>query len=330
MAHMSCRWWARATLILGVGAATACGDGTGPASSDPVRTVLFYGLEAGTNFLLNTDGSDLHAARLTPQDVYAPIAVSSGAQLVAVLAPGTVLSASLTAPGAYDTMIATLPEDALHQSEVGLGAFSPDQRYFAIVSFVPSEMLLLYDRVNHRLDSIPVDGANTAMAPAFSPDGNRIALVGANELSLFVTVITLDQPGVFGTTHLGISQFQHRPLFGWPIWTKEGVLFAVVHVADGAPDTVVSAAFDPDHPANNLTERYRAVLAPVSDERPQVVFGLRSSFSYGQDGEGLALGAQPDTNPARQAIYYVSRAVPRVRLVLDDPKTFPVFPLLIN
>jgi hypothetical protein len=327
---MAFRALQRTSLVLGVAGAVACSDSVAPATPDPTRTVLFYSIEAGTNFLLNTDGSDLHAAHLTPQDVYAPIAVASGATVVATLAPGAILSSSLTSPGKSDTMISPLPADALQQSSISLGAFSPDAHSFAVVSFATGEMLLLYDRVNHRLDTIPVDGANTAMAPAFSPDGRRIALVGSNPLNLFVTVINLDQPGTVGTVRLGTSQFTHRPLFGWPVWTSEGVLIAVVHVSSTGPDTVLSASFDPDKPQNDLVERYRAVLAPVSDERPEVVFGERSTFSYGLNGEGLALAAQPGTDPSRQAIYYASRAVGRIRLVLDDPKTFPEFPLVIN
>jgi hypothetical protein len=301
-----------------------CGDSTAPTTADPLRTILFYSLQAGKSYLLNTDGSDLHALQVATSDSVAAIAVGNGGQVVAVAAPNAILVTSVENPSKLDTIISPRP------AESSLGAFSPDGNTFAIVSYLPHEMLLMYDRVNHRLDTLDVSGANTAMAPVFSPDGKRVALVGATELALWITTVTLDRPDMIGTSHLGTSSFTHRPLFGWPAWTSDGVLIAAVHVTDSGPDTVLSMSLDPDKPANDLVERYRAVLAPVSDERPELVFGERSTYAYSATGEGFAIGAQPGTDPNRQAIYYVSRAVARVRLVLDDPNTFPEFPLIIN
>ena len=302
-----------------------CGDATAPTVSDPLKTILFYSLETGKNYLLNTDGTDLHALQVATKDSVAAIGVGNGGQVVAIAAPNAIMVTSIEDASRLDTIIAPRP------AESSLGAFSPDGNLFAIVSYVPTEVLLVYDRVNHRLDTLDVEGANTAMAPVFSPDGKRVALVGATEIALWITTVQLDQPNLSpGTSHLGTSPFTHRPLFGWPAWTSEGVLIAVVHVGSGAPDTVLSMSLNPDKPSNDLEERYRAVLAPVSDERPELVFGERSTYAYSASGEGFAIGAQPGTDPTRQAIYYVSRAVGRVRLVLDDPGTFPEFPLIIN
>ena len=313
----------KSALLLGLIVAAGCNDSMAPTTSDPLRTILFYNVDAGRSYLLNTDGSDLHALSAA-RDSLAPVAVGNGGQVVAVVAANALLVTSVENPGKLDTMIAPLP------AEMSLGAFSSDGNQFAIVSYLPTEVLLRYDRVNHRLDTLPVQGANTALAPVFSPDSKRIVLVGATQIALWVTVVQIDRPDLTSTSHLGTSRFTHRPLFGWPAWTTEGVLIAAVHLADPGPDTVLSMSFDPDHPQNDLAERYRAVAAPVSDERPEIVFGNRSTYSYGANGEGLALGAQPGSDASRQAIYYVSRAVGRVRLVLDDPKTFPEFPLIIN
>jgi hypothetical protein len=312
-----------ALLATGV---TGCGDSSGPTPTpDPVRTILFYSVEAGQNFLMNTDGSDLHVVHLTSRDSAAPIAVSPGGQAVALLSGNVIVLSSLTDPGRVDTMI-NLPAG----SEISVGAFSPDRNLFGVVSYRPTEALLVYDRAAHRLDTLPVSGANTALPPAFNADGNRVALIGATQLALYVTVVQRDRPDLTSTSKLGISRFTHRPLFGWPLWTAEGLLLAVVHVADPGPDTVLSVSIDPAKPDNDLVERYRAVLAPVSDERPELEFGDRSTYAYGAAGEGLVLGAQPGSDPTRHAIYYVSRAVPRVRLVFDRPSTFPEFPFVIN
>jgi hypothetical protein len=93
---------------------------------------------------------------------------------------------------------------------------------------------------------------------------------------------------------------------------------------------MLSVLVDPDNPVDAI-ERFRAVLSPVSDERPELIFGDFSTYAYADDGEALALGANPGTGASsRHALYLVSRGVDRVQLLLDDPAQRPVFPNFIN
>ena len=87
---------------------------------------------------------------------------------------------------------------------------------------------------------------------------------------------------------------------------------------------------DPDNPNRFLDERYRAVMAPVSDARPAVLLGLSSTYAFSPSGESIVIGAEPGTGPNRHAIYLVTPDVGRIQLLLDDPAQFPVFPLFID
>jgi hypothetical protein len=104
----------------------------------------------------------------------------------------------------------------------------------------------------------------------------------------------------------------------------------VVRVAAEQPDTILSVSIDPDRPGDDIVERFRAAMSPVSDQRPELVVGNFATYAYSPGGNAIVLGAHPGADTQRHAIYLINRAASRVQLVLDDPSEFPRFPLLIN
>lgn len=293
---------------------------------EPVRTVLFQrGSDLGI-FLVNTDGTDRQRVTIgSDTDSLIPLAVAPGGAAVALLADNAILVSSLQHPEIIDTAFAPAPR------EMSLASFSPDQRFLGVVSYVPETLLLVYDRVNRRVDSFPIpSNPPPALPPVFDATGDRVALIGVTQLSAHVTLVQRDRPELTRSEVLGFSRVLSRPVFGWPTWTDEGILFAVLRVAPEAVDTILSVSINPDRPGDDLVERYRATMSPVSDQRPELLIGDYSTYSYSPGGDALILGAHPSTDTRRHALYLINRAAIRVQLVLDDPSEFPLFPLLIN
>ena len=169
------------------------------------------------------------------------------------------------------------------------------------------------------------------MPPVFSPGNEHIVVIGATTLSLFSTVLYRGEQGRRDVHTFGFSRFLTIPIFGWPRWTSdEGLLMAFVRDGQADPDTLLSIGLDPNDPSA-FTERFRAVLSPVSDERPELIFGPEATYAYAEDGQAIVIGANPGTGSAtRHALYYLTPGVPLVRLLLDDPAQRPVFPNFIN
>ena len=305
---------------------TACGDNAVeplPDAAPAARTILVHRQDTGENLFLNTEGTEVGPVTLRPGLL--PLGAATHSQL-AVFVDNTVLVlASLDQPGQYDTIIDPMPES------LSLASFSPDELLVAVVSYAPTRAVLLYSRANRKVDTIPFNGGEPVLPPIVSPDNERVALVSMTDLSLFLTTLYPTDRGRVDTERFGFSKFLNRPIFGWPRWTEDGLYMAFVRVADAGPDTLVAGLIDPDAADEFFNEQYRAVMSPVSDERPELFIGPSATYAFSSNGRELVLGAMPGPTAAgRHAIYLVTPAVPRVQLVVDDPDRVFIFPLFIN
>lgn len=312
-----------ALMLLG---AAACGDTSPTQPSTPtVHTIVFYRQDTGQSYLLNTDGTDLRPLPYIPQG-YRPVGASRTEGVLALADANTLVLISPERPTEVDTIINPTPRP------MSLVTFSADGRYVLLLSYQQPHDVLIYDRSSQTTDSIPYDDAvEPVLPPTMSPDNKYVAVVGATPLSMFVTVLDLENPARRQTTKVGYSRYYFQPVFGWPRWTSEGLLMTYLRVYQNAPDTIVSARLDPFNPGDFVNLRFEAALSPVSDARPELNFGDYSTYAYSPDGESMILGAWPaDTASQRHALYLVTSGVPRVQLVLDDPTQYPMYPLFIN
>jgi hypothetical protein len=229
-------WGGGAAMLLFV--AAGCGDGPiGPDETDaPVlRTVVFHRQDTGENVLLNSDGTDAGALDL-PGGAAMPIAVSAIGYMMAVTQGDVIGLVRLDQPDRVDTIIQPRPGIRF------LGSFSNDAQFLAIVTFSPSVAVLVYDRANRTVDTLPYGPGGDAsgsivpvLPPVFSPDDRRIVMIGASVLSLFSTVFYLDDPSRQDTHTFGFSRFLTIPVFGWPRWTDEGLLMAFLREGNAQP-----------------------------------------------------------------------------------------------
>jgi hypothetical protein len=310
-------WWAAL-----IGAAAACADGgVTPPEVEPVRTVLVHRQDTGENVLLNSDGSE--AGRYTPGSAPLALAASVVSQTLVLLDGNAVVVGRLDQPG-LDTILFPAPVPT------SLAAISDDERFVAIVSFQPVAGLILYDRADRRADTLDFGSEPPALAPVISPNNDEIVLFSVTPLSLIATTLYRTDPTRRRTHILRVSRVLDRPIFGWPRWVDDGILMAFVRVAADAPDTLVVGLVRPDAPNALLEERYRAVMAPVSDARPELGIFDASTYAFTRDGDALALGAEPQQGTGRHAIYLVTPNGGRVQLVRDDPGQFLAYPLFIR
>ncbi|MDH4351248.1 MAG: hypothetical protein OEW56_08895 [Gemmatimonadota bacterium] len=321
-------WTPLALAALAV-AALGCGsDANGPdPGPDPantrVRTLLVHHQDTGENTLVNTDGSAAGTFADASRGMV-PIGIDP-ADGTAVLIDGTVITlVTLGKPDQIDTIIQPAP------ASLSLAAFSPNGVLVALVSYAPTAALLLYDRANRRVDTLSLAGADPVLPPAFSPDGERIALITLTDISILATVIPLDPLASAQTRRLAVSRFTNRLIFGWPRWGSDGLQIAVRRVAQEGPDTLLVGVVDPDIEGTLLTEQYRALLAPAAHPTAELDFAVESTYHLASDGQALALGAVPGTGGARHAVYLVTPGISRVQPVLDTLAQYPVFPLFIR
>lgn len=286
------------------------------------RTLLVHLQGSGENRLLNTDGSP--AGTLTGTDGLVPIGAHAGEGVVALLGRDALMLGTLSQPGVLDTVLRPIP------GEHSLAAFSDDGRQVAVVALRPFVAVLVYDRVERTIDTLLVEKIEPVLPPIFSPDGKRIALISVTELSVYVTLLDPEQPQNAYTRVLNFSKFTNALVFGWPRWIGEGIRMVSVRPADDAPDTLIVGSIYPDAPWTFPTEHYRAVLAPVSDERPELQIGPLSTYNLTQDGTAVALAAVPGTGLTPHALYYVTPDVDRVQLIRDAAGEYPVLPLFIR
>lgn len=317
------------------GLLVACGDPMAPPVEGPAHTLLVHRQTTTENILISTDGELTNGVAFAGDLL--PLGAGSGERVVAACpalippppvpscAPGSALVLlSLNVPGRVDTVIDPMP--ASHS----LVSFSNDERLLALVSYAPPAAVLVYDRANHSVDTLRYSGADPDLPPVFSPDNQRVALLSVTDLSMFVTVLHRDDPSRSQTDPLRIARLINRPIFGWPRWTEEGLILGFVRVAGQGPDTLVAGRTNPDAPNEFLEELYRAVMAPVSDSRPPVRMGLSSTYAFSADGQSIVLAADPGTGGHRHAVYLITPETARIRLLLDDPAQFPVFPLFVD
>ena len=302
----------------------ACGDDLPPEPEpEPSRTILVHQQNTGTNLLLSTDG---RVTGSSVPDGLLPIGAGPGERIVAALTPSSdaLVLVGLNTPDRLDTIIRPMP------TSHSLAAFSNDEQFVALVSYVPERVVLLYDRASQLLDSLPYGNAEPALPPIMSPDNERIALITVTDLSIFIKVLFRNDRARSFTERFGFSRILNRPLFGWPRWTDEGLLIGFLRAGQNGPDTIMAGFANPDNPNQFLVERYRAVMSPVSDARPEVLLGLTSTYAFSPGGQSIVIGAEPGTGPNRHAIYLVTPDVGRIQLLLDDPAQFPMFPLFID
>ncbi len=317
------RQWTPLVLI-GLSAAIACSD-TPTASEPAVLTILAHYQQTGENLLIDANGLGVGSLGPTTVDMV-PIGAYTTDGTIALLAGDAIVLTTLSHPEVLDTVIR--PSPLTHS----LLSFSPSGRFLALVSVRPTQGLLLYDRANKTLDTLTMGDADpeVALPPVFSPDGQRIAILTVTPLSLLVTILDLDARLQPRTEPLQVSRLLNRPLFGWPRWSDDGIHMAFRRVAEPGPDTLVVGVVQPDNADAFLEERYRAVMAPESDERPEVVFGLSSTYSLSADGLAVVLAAFPAAGATAHSLYVVTPSVPRIRIVQDEPGVVLFFPQFIN
>ncbi|HEX9727131.1 MAG TPA: hypothetical protein VGA37_01340 [Gemmatimonadales bacterium] len=317
--------------LIAVAAIVACGDPAAPDPPDevPVRTILVHRFQSGGNMLLRSDGEPGGAFTLPGGANLIPIASASRGQTFAFEHGNAIVVGSLSQPTRLDTIIAPRPTTYV------LASFSADERLVGMVSLQPTRSLLTYDRASDRIDTLPLGDAPTpALPPVYSPDGTRVATLAFNGLSVLVTLWTVGDRTRAVTDKLSVGTAIRPPVFGWPQWTDDGLMIALLHLGFDDPDTLVVALVDPDDPNAPMVERLRAVMAPVSDERPGLIMGDNATYALSADGRAIVLAADPGTASGevtlRQALYLVTEGVGRVQLLFDDPAVYPAYPLFVN
>lgn len=303
--------------------AAACGDGVVRPEPDVVRTVLVHRQDTGENVLLNSDGTE--AGTYAPGGrILTPLGASALSRTLLFLQGDAIVLGTLDQP-TLDTIVRPAP------ATLSLASFSGDERYVAVPSFEPTQGVIVYDRANRLADTLDFGQTPPDVAPVFSPDNRRVAWFTVTPLSLVITVRDRADPSRRTSETVGLSRFLNRPIFGWPRWVEGGIALAFVRVANDGPDTLVVGLIRPDDPDFPMDELYRAVMAPVSDNRPELGFGLSSTYALTTNAMALALGALPARNTTgRHAVYLVTPDIGRVQLVRDEPSEFLAFPLFIR
>src|SRR3970282_579393 len=115
-------------------------------------------------------------------------------------AGSAIVLTSLSDPEQLDTIIRAAP------ASQSLAAFSASGLLVAIVAYAPTPGLLVYDRANRRVDTLPLSGADPVLPPMFSPDDTQIALVSLTDLSIVVTVVPLANPASATTRPIAVSR----------------------------------------------------------------------------------------------------------------------------
>jgi hypothetical protein len=299
----------------------ACSDAAAPPSQPPVRTILLHRQDTGRNLLLNTDGSS--AGTFGPDlPGMVPIGASAPGGVVALLDGQVIVLVTLDHPERADTIIDPAPR------ALGLASFSADERLVALVSYEPDSAVLVYDRANQTIDTVRYGNIEPALPPLIGPGGDRIAVLSATALSLYITSVWRSDPGLLRFDAVHVSRLVTRPIFGWPRWTADGIVLAFVRLAATGPDTLVVGRFDPDAPDVPLVELYQALLAPGSDAQPE--HAVYATYALTGDVSSLVLGAQVAGGAGRQAIYLVSHGTAQAQTLLDAPTEFPVYPLFLR
>jgi len=319
------RSWTPLPLVSLALIAAACSDGpTGPeVVTPPVRSILMHFANSGVNYAWNTDRTPAGDLSLGA-DGLVPIGTHPSQRLVALLADQAIVLASLDRPGELDTIIAPSP------SSHTLASFSATGDLVAIAAYAPVPALLVFDRVNRRLDTLPLGGVEPVLPPVFSPDGTRVILFSLTELSMFATIVPRTGTATVRTVRLRFSWLLNRPVFGWPRWVGDGVRMAFVRVVEDGPDTLLVGTVFPDDPEALMEEAYRTLLVPEDASASELRFGDASTFALTADGSGIVLGLVPVGGGSQHAVYHAAPGIPRPLPVVDSAGQYPVFPLFIR
>jgi hypothetical protein len=312
--------WTPLAIVTAAALAGACGDGPTPPPQ-PLRTVLIHQQVTGINLLLDTDGEP--AGLLDGTTGMLPLGANAAETEVALLDGSALVLVTQLAPSQPDTILQPVP------TSMSLVSFSEDGDLLALVSYAPDPGVIVYDRVNGTLDTLSFGPADPALPPIFSPDNTRIALLSVTDLSLLVTVLRRDGSSSPTTEAFRFSRVVNLPMFGWPRWLDDGLHMAFRRAASAGPDTVLVGLLQPDDANSLMVERYRAVLAP-QDTAPGLELASSSTYALAADGAALVLGAMPAADPGRHAIYLVTADIDRVRVLVDDPERYLVFPLFVR
>lgn len=308
-------------LLSGLWAVVGCGnDMTAPEPA--VLTILAHYQQTGENLLINSDG---HAVgSLGPETVnMVPIGAYAANGTIVLLTDDGIAVTTLSHPEAIDTVIRPRP------ATMSLVSFAPGGASFAFVSYTPVPAVFLYERANHKVDTLSMGGANPALPPVFSPDGQRIALITVTELSMQVTLLEPGSPSQPSTATFRVSRILNRPVFGWPRWTDDGILMAFRRVAQDGPDTLLVGIVHPDDPDFPLEERYRAVMAPA-DQQPEIVFGPSSTYALSESGDAVVVAAFASVRTNAHSLYLVRPDLTRIQIVEDDPAAQLSFAQFVN
>jgi hypothetical protein len=252
-----------------------------------------------------------------------PIGASSTGRIAVLLDGRAVVLATLDHPEGVDTIIDPAP------ALLSLASFSRDEVLVALVSY-PDRAILVYDRANHRVDTLPYGSIEPVLPPLLDPDHDRVVVFSVSPLSLFITQLSRSDPNQVRTAAVAVARVISRPIFGWPRWTDDGIVMAFVRVAAVGPDTLVVGRIDPDAPEVPLVELYQALMAPVSDGHVEVGIGELSTYALSADGTTLVLGAQAVAGASRQALYLASASTARVQPLLDVPGQNLIYPLFFR
>jgi hypothetical protein len=319
------RSWTPLLLLPCTALALACGDGaTGPDGEEPaVRTVLLHFGGSGENRLWDTDGTDAGELSVVTRGLL-PLGAQADERIIALRHGDAIVLTTLDEPGRLDTIL--FPAPAFHS----LASFSATGNLLALVSYAPVGAVLVYDRANRLVDTVPLGGLQPVLPPVFDPDGARLALFSLTDLSLLVTVVRLAN-GALQTSPLAVSRFANRPIFGWPRWLGEGVRMAFLRrAAEEGPDTLIVGDVFPDDAAMPMLEQYRTPLAPEADTTVALEFDLASTYALSTNGRAVVLGAVPVGGANAHAVFYVGAGAGRPRALVDSAGQYPMYPLFVR
>jgi hypothetical protein len=308
-----------------LGLTLACADApTGPDGEPEIRTVLLHFGVSGENRLWDTDGTDAGELSAASRGLL-PIGAHADERVIALRHDSAIVLTTLDQPGRLDT--ALFPAPTLHT----LASFSVTGDRMALVSYAPVAAVLVYDRANRLVDTIPLGGLQPVLPPVFGPDGTELFLFSLTDLSVLLTVVPLGG-GSLGTAPLALSRFLNRPIFGWPRWVDDGLRMAFLRRATEGegPDTLIVGEVYPDDPQIPMLELYRAPLAPEADTTVALEFDLASTYALSTDGREVILGAVPVGGAHAHGVFHVVAGAGRPRALVDTSDQFPMYPLFIR
>jgi hypothetical protein len=319
------RSWTPRLLLPLAALALACADATGPDDGEPViRTVLLHFGVSGENRLWDTDGTDAGELSAVTRGML-PIGAQADERVIALRDGGAIVLTTLDDLGRLDTIF--YPAPTLHT----LASFSASGTQMALVSYAPVAAVMVFDRANRRVDTIPMGGLQPVLPPVFAPDGTRLFLFSLTDLSVLLTDVPLGG-GSLTTTPLAVSRFLNKPIFGWPRWVDDGLRMAFLRrAAEGqGPDTIIVGEVYPDDPQIPMLELYRAPLAPEADTTVVLEFDLASTYALSTDGQEVILGAVPVGTAHAHGIFHVTAGAGRPRALVSTSDQFPMYPLFIR